>query len=321
MRYKTDKHFTDSTQRASSPIESPNRDSQAVKMRQQVQYPDSGAGAYVGAHLQHMSSQTQRMHRNSTMNHFQGRLDALRRDEEHAYTSSKGETQWQWDQDGSLPLATKPMSPHMYSEDRIGDASRPFYPGQRADSKTGFDKQGNKEPRAQLNEQDMELGYEDNPLPQTFEGLEQKFHDEIMKLAKEQHDAEDAENARHRERLNEINANYQERLAALRTQQAGRRDEFLRRESQLRQQQYQQAGKSHYQNSTVPTEPHAYGGAGGAAAAAVTPEARRAYTPGHIDSYRERPQYHVGARNHHGFEARGPYPGGRAYNNTNARNY
>ncbi|KAK9170253.1 hypothetical protein Syun_002393 [Stephania yunnanensis] len=306
-------------------------------MRQQVQYPDSGASAFVGAHLQHMSSQAQRMHHNSTMNHFERRLDALPRDEEHAYTPSKGEGQWQWDQDGSLPLATKPMSPHIYflcDVDRIGDASRPFYPGQRADSKTGFDKQGNKEPRGQSNEQDMELGYEDNPLPQTFEGLEQKFHAEIMKLTNEEHDAEDAENARHREplklrcitrknllfqRLNEINANYQERLAALRIQHASRRDEFLRRESQLRQQQYQQAGMSHYQNSTVPTEPHAYGGSG-AAAAAVTPEARRAYTPGHPDSYRERPQYQDGARNH-GFEARGPYPGGRAYNNTNARYY
>jgi phage terminase Nu1 subunit (DNA packaging protein) len=33
----------------------------------------------------------------------------------------------------------------------------------------------------------------------SFEGLERKFFDEVMKLAKEQSDAEDVENARHRE--------------------------------------------------------------------------------------------------------------------------
>jgi len=45
----------------------------------------------------------------------------------------------------------------------------------------------------------MDIGYEGNPLLQTFEVLEQKFHNDIMKLAKEQNDAEDSENARHKE--------------------------------------------------------------------------------------------------------------------------
>ena len=45
----------------------------------------------------------------------------------------------------------------------------------------------------------MDIGYEGNPLPQTFEVLEQKFHNDIMKLANEQNDAEDSENARHKE--------------------------------------------------------------------------------------------------------------------------
>lgn len=45
----------------------------------------------------------------------------------------------------------------------------------------------------------MDIGYEDNPISQTFEGLEQKFYDDILKLAKEQNNAEDAENIRHRE--------------------------------------------------------------------------------------------------------------------------
>lgn len=45
----------------------------------------------------------------------------------------------------------------------------------------------------------MKIGYDDLPSTLTFECLEQKFHDEIMNLAKEHSDAEDAENARHRE--------------------------------------------------------------------------------------------------------------------------
>ncbi|KAK7324822.1 hypothetical protein VNO77_28686 [Canavalia gladiata] len=45
----------------------------------------------------------------------------------------------------------------------------------------------------------MDVGYEGNHLSQTFEGLEQKFLDEISKPAKEQNDAEDSENAWHRE--------------------------------------------------------------------------------------------------------------------------
>ncbi|GKV35059.1 hypothetical protein SLEP1_g43376 [Rubroshorea leprosula] len=46
-----------------------------------------------------------------------------------------------------------------------------------------------------------------------------------MKLAKEQNDAEDAENARHRKKINAINAQYQGQLAALRAQHANGRDE------------------------------------------------------------------------------------------------
>ena len=79
------------------------------------------------------------------------------------------------------------------------DAPRSSYQGQRPDPKLGLEKQGNKDPRAQAHQDDMEVGYEDNNLPQTFEGLEQKFIQDLMKLTKEQQDAEDTENARHRE--------------------------------------------------------------------------------------------------------------------------
>lgn len=55
------------------------------------------------------------------------------------------------------------------------------------------------DPRFQTQEQDMEIGYEDKPSPLTFEGLEQKFQVEILKLVKEKSDAEEAENVRHKE--------------------------------------------------------------------------------------------------------------------------
>lgn len=62
-----------------------------------------------------------------------------------------------------------------------------------------LERQGGGDPRSQLHEEDMDIGYEDNHVLQTFEGLEQRFLDDIMKLSKEQNDAEDAENTRHRE--------------------------------------------------------------------------------------------------------------------------
>lgn len=62
-----------------------------------------------------------------------------------------------------------------------------------------FQNQSSKDARTQAREEDMNVGYEGNHLSHTFEGLEQKFLDEVLKLAKEQSDAEDSENARHRE--------------------------------------------------------------------------------------------------------------------------
>ncbi|KAJ6983598.1 hypothetical protein NC653_026422 [Populus alba x Populus x berolinensis] len=81
-----------------------------------------------------------------------------------------------------------------------GNGARSYYHGPPHDPKSGLENQSNKEAsRIQPHEQDMELGFEDNSLPISFEGLERKFLDEVMKLAKEQSDAEDVEKARHRE--------------------------------------------------------------------------------------------------------------------------
>jgi len=51
----------------------------------------------------------------------------------------------------------------------------------------------------QPHEQDKEIGYEESTSPATYEGLEHKFIDEIMKLTRDRSDAEDAEFARHKE--------------------------------------------------------------------------------------------------------------------------
>lgn len=284
-------------------------------MRRQSPYENS----YVAAQMQHMSAQ--RMRHSSGMANFPGRPDALPGDEERSFMSSKAEEQWHWDRE--MAKGSNPIPSQIFTEGERGDASRSFHPDQRSDSKMSLEKQANKDPRAQPIEQDMDIGYEDNALPQTFEGLEQKFHDEIMKLTKEQHDAEDAENARHREKVGEINAKYQDKLTSLRAEHATRRDDFLRRESQVRHQQYQQAGIGPFQSAAGVSDPLAYVGPGAAAAAMAAAEAageaRRAAVAGQYDSYRERAQYLEGARNH-GFESRsesrGPYPGGRTYNTT-----
>ncbi|XP_021901343.1 uncharacterized protein LOC110817208 isoform X5 [Carica papaya] len=85
-----------------------------------------------------------------------------------------------------------------------GGGTRSYYQGESIESS---ENQVKKENKTQPQEQDMEIGYEDNPLLQTFEGLDKKFLNEIMKLVKEQTDAEDAENVRHREIIN-INTKY-----------------------------------------------------------------------------------------------------------------
>lgn len=88
---------------------------------------------------------------------------------------------------------------HSCNVGQDGDITRSYFQGQRTDPKLALEKQSNNDARSQPVNEDMDIGYEDNPISQTFEGLEQKFFDDIMKLAKEQSNAEDAENARHRE--------------------------------------------------------------------------------------------------------------------------
>ncbi|KAF1860545.1 hypothetical protein Lal_00021589 [Lupinus albus] len=104
----------------------------------------------------------------------------------------------------------------------------------------------------QSHEQDMEIGYEETPPPPTYEGLEQRFKDEIMKLAGEQSDAVSAEFVRHKERILEINTEYQKMLSALKAQQATRREDFLRRELQARLNQYHEDKRKQCPTMRVP---------------------------------------------------------------------
>ncbi|KAF5934566.1 hypothetical protein HYC85_030737 [Camellia sinensis] len=277
-------------------------------MRRPGHYGDSGGNAYVTAQMQHMSGQ--RMEQKS--GHYQGRSEPLTSDKEHPYGASKQMDNG--DGKGMDPKYQTRCHPKCSMKaSQGGDTSRSYFQGQRQDSKMALERQGNNDPRSQPREEDMDIGYEDNPSSRTFEGLEQRFLDDIMKLSKEQTDAEDAENARHRERINTINAQYQEQLAALRARHSGRRDEFLRRESHARQQQYQQATMDHYPNSGMgPSDPHGYGGAAGS-------ESHRTYNVDQYDSYRERARF-LGSTRDHGFESRGPYPGGRVYD-TGSRYY
>ncbi|GFP89453.1 hypothetical protein PHJA_001088900 [Phtheirospermum japonicum] len=245
-----------------------------------------GRPAYGGS-----AAQPHQQHQNSKSGYHQGRqqeqqtLGDKERDPQH-------DNQWRWERDGAqdkLPqTAMSPTAP--FSEGKGREAPRSYYQNQRLDPRAPMERQVGGDPRPQPHEEDMDIGYEDNNrVMPTFEGLEQRFLDDFMKLSKEQTDAEDAENARHRERINAINAQYEEQLLALRARHASRRDEILRRESQVRQQQYQQMVIETYPtNNNMDNNSESY------------------------ESYRERSRFPGNARDH-GYESKVPYPKGRAY--------
>ncbi|KAL8501043.1 hypothetical protein ACS0TY_020568 [Phlomoides rotata] len=271
---------------------------------------DSGGGgghnAYGGG-----SDQLHHQHQNSKTGYYhQGRHQEQHIGEKEG---SQHNNQWGWERDGSDKLPQTAMSPTApFSDGQGREAPRSYYQGQRLDHRMPLERQGGGDHRSQHHEEDMDIGYEDNHVPQTFEGLEQGFLDDIMKLSKEQTDAEDAENARHRERINSINTQYEEQLLALRARHASRRDEFIRRESQARQQQYQQIVMDQYPTSGLgPSSDPRGSGSGG--------EPHRSYNSDSYDSYRERGRFPGNARDH-GYEPKVPYPRGRAYD-TGSRYY
>ncbi|KAE8682467.1 Detected protein of unknown function [Hibiscus syriacus] len=79
------------------------------------------------------------------------------------------------------------------------------------------------------------------------------------------------------------------------------RDEFLRKESLVRLQQYQQAVMDYYPRTV--NNPHGYG------SIAAVGDAHRGYNSDNFDSYGERSRFLGGARDQ-GFEPKGSYQGG-----------
>ncbi|KAL6506503.1 hypothetical protein OROGR_024684 [Orobanche gracilis] len=247
-------------------------------------------------------AQTHQKHLNGKSGCYQGRPQ-----EQQTIGEKEGglqhNNQWRRERDGGQDkLPQTAMSPTVpFSEGRA--ASRSYYQNQRMP----LERQGG---GAQSHEEDMDIGYEDNSrLTQTFEGLEQRFLDDIMKLSREQTDAEDAENARHRERINAINKQHEEQLFVLRARHATRRDGFLHRESQARQQQYQQMVTEPYptNNNIGPSDPRGYNPVDASAG-----EAHRGYNSESYDAYRERSRFTGNVRDH-GYDTKVPYPKGRAY--------
>ncbi|KAK3408312.1 hypothetical protein EUGRSUZ_J00585 [Eucalyptus grandis] len=277
-------------------------------MRRQGQYMNAGADAYVAAQMQH----GQQMDHNSGQ--YQGELEAFTPERDNTYVTPRADGHRGWERDGSEPSSA--LASHVLYEGQSGDASRSYYHGQKPDLRLTLEKQGNNDMRPQTHKKDVDHGYEKDPFSQTFEGLEQKFLDDIMKLAKELNDAEDAENVRHREKINSINSQYQEQLSVLRTRHASHRDEFLRRESSARQQQYQQALMAKYSNSSM--GPRDTQGFGGIPSSATVGEAYRPYDNDQYDSFEDRPRFYGSVRDR--LEPKGPYSGGRAYN-TSSRFY
>lgn len=285
-------------------------------MRRQGQYGDASANSYGASqmhhnHNHHMAGQSME----TKSGNFEGRLEAFTPERENSYPNSKPEGQWRWESDESKMSNSMPS--HMYNEGQGGDASRSYFQGQRPDPKLALQSRSNSDSRSQAHEENIDVRYEGNHLSQTFEGLEQNFHDDIVKLTKEQHDVEDAEHARHREKINAINSQYEEKLEALRARHGKRRTEFLQRESRARQQQYEQIIRDPYSGSgTASRGPHAHSNVNASASGG---EPQRGYSADHFDPYREQSRF-LGSARDQGFEPRGPYPGGRVYD-TGSRYY
>ncbi|MED6110326.1 hypothetical protein PIB30_041829 [Stylosanthes scabra] len=284
--------------------------------RQGARYGDPSGNTYVAAQMHHHVGGGQRIE--TKPDDFEGRLEAFTPERENPYVNSKPEGQWRWEVDESK--MSNSMASRMYNEGQGGDASRSYFQGQRPDPKLALQNQSNNDSRSQAHEKDMDVGYEGNHLSRSFEGLEQNFHDDIIKLAKELNDAEDAEHARHREKINAINTQYEEKLAALRALHASRRAEFLQRESYVRQQKYQQNIRDPYPSSGMAArDPH--GGYSTVNASPAGGEAQRGYSAEHFNPYsnRERARFLGGSRDQ-GFEPRGQFLGGRVYD-TGSRHY
>ncbi|CAM8967994.1 unnamed protein product [Rhodiola kirilowii] len=296
-------------------------------MKRQGPFADPRMNLY--SHTERMAA-AQKLQHEAEVDKHTGKSHFIYSQDERIGRPSNFESHMQMSRDGNQMSNTLPSHPPR--EDYRRTEGRSYHQGYNPNPNNDFEKQFNRE--AVQAEQDMEIGYEDTPPHLTFDGLERKFNDEILKLVKEQSDLEDAEITRHKERLMEINIQYQQQLSSLREKQAARRQEFLQKESDTRLYQYQKPGgiQGYPDNLT-----HQYGGvpasvaAGGAAhqynhppeatrtygasvsqhySPHVAGEATRDYRP--FESYGERS--HRGSAKTEDAAGRVPYPEGRVYN-------
>ncbi|XP_031505569.1 uncharacterized protein LOC116267801 [Nymphaea colorata] len=282
-------------------------------MRHQDHYARSDVNQLVAAQMQHMA--VQRMHHNPGLEPYAGRSDAIQLEAEQRYAPLKSESQWQWD--GKDPKGgPTSLGSHLYRE---GPENINSYQGQKSDLNSVMEKApSNTDTRASdHHEQDMEIGYEEAQLPETLEALDQKFMDETLRLTTEQQDAEKEESARHLKRMREIDEQYQAKLSTIWARHRNQLEDLIRREAQLRHQQYQHAARSQYQHGSVGAgDLHGYGASFG--------DGPQGYPTRAYDAYRERMQSYGNASHPHprnpAYDVRGPYPGGRIYD-TNPRYY
>ncbi|XP_078159750.1 ubiquitin carboxyl-terminal hydrolase isoform X4 [Carex rostrata] len=306
-------------------------------MRRQGQYTESGV------HPMLQQQQQQQQQHPYPPQQLSGNAystqDPLWPADSHYGSSWPAEGQWHRDRDSAKDPNNKISSYSTgYTEGQGKAGSHNYmYEAQRVDTKHGTEKVGSTESRAENpNNSALEGGYKDNAaLPQTIDALEQRFLQDLTKLLKEQHDAEDAEVLRHRARLNEINTQYQEKLVVLRANQGKIREELMRKESESRLQQYQQNqltnSMAHLQNnSTPPPRPsgahHSYPSAGGYNMEATERTAyhgaygAEGYPSGYGGDAAQRGPYptqasHYESTGHaHGRGLEPHYAGGRAYN-------
>jgi hypothetical protein len=101
-----------------------------------------------------------------------------------------------WSND--LKILALHFSLQFYDAAQGNNAIQSYIPDDSIDAKVSQQNQFNQE-TDEAHEEDMEIGYDDKPPTPTYEGLEQRFIDEIMKLVGERSDKENAEFARHNE--------------------------------------------------------------------------------------------------------------------------
>ncbi|CAN8244277.1 unnamed protein product [Cochlearia groenlandica] len=285
-------------------------------MRRHGNFAGSPAGGYGSQQMQ------------SSHSDFQGQFEAFTPERDQPpHSDSQADVQWRWERDGENLSRTKETA--IYNEGQGGvDPSRSYYHGQM-NPKPGIEKQGSDHHRTQTqqHQENTKPVYENTRAgmqQQTFEGLEQKFMDDVTRLAKEQTDAEDAEILRHREKINTINARYEEQLAALRARHTGKREEIMRKESQARQQQYKKQAvpmiDQYHPNVVGLPSGHPQGYIGNAQdPVAVADAPSRSYGSDRFEAYGDRSRFQGGTRDH-GFESRGQYTGGTGYD-TGSRFY